>query len=147
MRWSASSPKPATESSRPRWRERSWTTWRRCANATSGCARTRMRSSRCSPTEPAARVRSPPRRWPRCGSAWASARPVSCGRYREAPMSLAAFELDLEVFTGPFDLLLALVLREAVDLLELSLADVVISYLDHLEGRGELDLETTTEFI
>jgi segregation and condensation protein A len=62
-------------------------------------------------------------------------------------MSLAAFELDLEVFTGPFDLLLALVLREEVDLLELSLADVVIAYLDHLEARGELDLETTTEFI
>jgi segregation and condensation protein A len=62
-------------------------------------------------------------------------------------MSLAAFELDLEVFTGPFDLLLALVLREEVDLLELSLADVVLAYLDHLEARGELDLETTTEFI
>ena len=62
-------------------------------------------------------------------------------------MSLAALELDLDVFSGPFDLLLTLVLREEVDLLELALADVVLAYLDHLEQRGELDLETATEFI
>jgi segregation and condensation protein A len=62
-------------------------------------------------------------------------------------MSLAALELDLEVFTGPFDLLLTLVLREEVDLLELQLAEVVLAYLDHLEARDELDLETATEFI
>ncbi len=64
-----------------------------------------------------------------------------------APMSLAALELDLEVFSGPFDLLLTLVLREEVDLLELQLAEVVLSYLDHLQRRGELDIETATEFI
>ena len=62
-------------------------------------------------------------------------------------MSLAALELDLEVFSGPFDLLLTLVLREEVDLLELALADVVLAYLDHLEQRGELELDTATEFI
>jgi segregation and condensation protein A len=62
-------------------------------------------------------------------------------------ISLATLELDLDVFSGPFDLLLTLVLREEVDLLELQLADVVLAYLDHLEQRGELDLETATEFI
>jgi segregation and condensation protein A len=62
-------------------------------------------------------------------------------------MTLSSLELDLDVFTGPFDLLLTLVLREEVDLLELQLADVVLAYLDHLEARGELDLETATEFI
>src|SRR5947209_3076850 len=41
-------------------------------------------------------------------------------------MVLASIELDLDVFSGPFDLLLTLVLREEVDLLELSLADVVL---------------------
>src|SRR4051812_19277432 len=56
-------------------------------------------------------------------------------------------ELDLEVFSGPFDLLLTLVLREEVDLLEVELADVVLAYLDHLETRGELDLEVATEFL
>jgi segregation and condensation protein A len=62
-------------------------------------------------------------------------------------MSISTLDLDLDVFSGPFDLLLTLVLREEVDLLELAVADVVLSYLDHLEQRGELDLETATEFI
>jgi segregation and condensation protein A len=60
---------------------------------------------------------------------------------------LAELELDLDVFSGPFDLLLTLVLREEVDLRELALAEVVVAYLDHLDARGELDLEATTEFI
>jgi len=62
-------------------------------------------------------------------------------------MGLAELEFDLDVFSGPFDLMLTLILREEVDLRELSLAEVVVSYIDHLEARGELDLEATTEFI
>jgi len=60
---------------------------------------------------------------------------------------LVDLELDLDVFAGPFDLLLTLILREEVDLLEVDLADIVISYIDHLERRGELDLEAATEFL
>jgi len=60
---------------------------------------------------------------------------------------LIDLELDLDVFTGPFDLLLTLVLREEIDLLEVDLAEIVISYIDHLERRGELDLEAATEFL
>lgn len=56
-------------------------------------------------------------------------------------------ELDLDVFLGPFDLLLSLILREELDLLEVELADVVLAYLDHLEEREELDLESATEFL
>jgi len=62
-------------------------------------------------------------------------------------VNAAALELDLDVFSGPFDLLLTLVLREEVDLLEVQLAEVVIAYLDHLQARGELDLEVATEFL
>jgi segregation and condensation protein A len=62
-------------------------------------------------------------------------------------MALIDLELDLDVFAGPFDLLLTLILREEVDLLEVDLAEVVISYVDHLERRGELDLEAATEFL
>ena len=62
-------------------------------------------------------------------------------------MSVADLELDLDVFAGPFDLLLTLVLREEIDLLEVDLADIVITYVDHLERRGELDLELATEFL
>jgi segregation and condensation protein A len=62
-------------------------------------------------------------------------------------MALASLDLDLEVFQGPFDLLLTLVLREEVDLLEVDLAEVVLAYVEHLERAGELDLEATTEFL
>jgi segregation and condensation protein A len=56
-------------------------------------------------------------------------------------------ELDLDVFAGPFDLLLSLILREELDLMEVDLAEIVLAYLDHLEGQGELDLESATEFL
>jgi segregation and condensation protein A len=62
-------------------------------------------------------------------------------------VTLTYLELDLDVFAGPFDLLLTLILREEVDLLEVDLADVVITYIDHLERKGELDLEAATEFL
>ncbi|MGI8921167.1 MAG: segregation and condensation protein A [Solirubrobacteraceae bacterium] len=62
-------------------------------------------------------------------------------------MQVAELELDLDVFAGPFDLLLTLVLREEIDLLEVDLAQVVLAYLDHLEARGELELEPATEFL
>jgi segregation and condensation protein A len=62
-------------------------------------------------------------------------------------MPVADLDLDLDVFAGPFDLLLAVVLREEVSLLELQLGEVVVSYVDHLEARGELDLEAATEFL
>ena len=64
-----------------------------------------------------------------------------------APLRLVDLELDLDVFAGPFDLLLTLILREEIDLLEVDLAEIVISYIDHLERRGELDLEAATEFL
>jgi segregation and condensation protein A len=56
-------------------------------------------------------------------------------------------ELDLDVFAGPFDLLLSLILREELDLLEVELAEIVVAYVDHLEAEGELDLEAATEFL
>ena len=62
-------------------------------------------------------------------------------------MAVASLDLDLEVFQGPFDLLLTLVLREEVDLLEVELADVVVAYIDHLQAKGEIDLEAATEFL
>jgi segregation and condensation protein A len=62
-------------------------------------------------------------------------------------VQLVDLELDLDVFAGPFDLLLTLVLKEEVDLLEVDLAEIVIAYIDHLEQRGELELEAATEFL
>jgi len=56
-------------------------------------------------------------------------------------------DLDLDVFAGPFDLLLAVVLREEVSLLDLQLGEVVVAYVEHLEREGELELEVATEFL
>src|SRR2546423_926826 len=62
-------------------------------------------------------------------------------------MAVLSLDLDLEVFQGPFALLLTLVLKEEVDLLEVDLAEIVLAYVEHLEGAGELDLEAATEFL
>ena len=62
-------------------------------------------------------------------------------------MTVAELDLELDVFAGPFDLLLAVVLREEVDLLEVELGEIVIAYLEHVEEQGELDLEAATEFL
>jgi segregation and condensation protein A len=56
-------------------------------------------------------------------------------------------QLDLDVFAGPFDLLMAVVLREEVSLAEVELGEVVVAYLQHLEESGDLDLEAATEFL
>jgi segregation and condensation protein A len=76
------------------------------------------------------------------GWAISSSRPANV-----PPMRLVDLELDLDVFAGPFDLLLTLILREEIDLLEVDLAEIVIAYIDHLEQRGELELEAATEFL
>jgi segregation and condensation protein A len=62
-------------------------------------------------------------------------------------MTTPDLDLDLDIFAGPFDLLLAVVLREEVSLLELQLGEVVVSYIEHLEREGELELEVATEFL
>src|SRR6478672_13640956 len=62
-------------------------------------------------------------------------------------MAIADLDLDLDIFAGPFDLLMAVVLREEVSLLELQLGEVVVAYIEHLEREGELELEVATEFL
>jgi segregation and condensation protein A len=62
-------------------------------------------------------------------------------------MAVASLDLELDVFAGPFDLLLAVVLREEISLLEVDLSDIVLTYIEHLEREDELDLEVATEFL
>jgi segregation and condensation protein A len=57
------------------------------------------------------------------------------------------YEVRTEVFEGPFDLLLHLILREQVDLYDVSLTRVVDAYLGELEQMERLDLEVATEFL
>ena len=55
--------------------------------------------------------------------------------------------VQTSVFEGPFDLLLHLILREQVDIYEVSLSRVVDAYLEELGRMPALDLETATEFL
>jgi segregation and condensation protein A len=57
------------------------------------------------------------------------------------------YAVDTPVFQGPFDLLLHLILRDQVDLYEISLSDIVDEYLRELERMEALDLEIATEFL
>lgn len=59
-----------------------------------------------------------------------------------------AYQVKLEVFEGPFDLLLQLISRRKVDVTEVDLAEITADFLAHLEaGIEELDLETATRFL
>jgi segregation and condensation protein A len=58
-----------------------------------------------------------------------------------------AYEVQTPVFEGPFDLLLHLILREQVDLYEVSLSSIVDRYLAFLDQLDEMNLEVTTEFL
>jgi segregation and condensation protein A len=51
------------------------------------------------------------------------------------------------VFEGPFDLLLHLILREEVELYEISLSHIVDAYLAELDKLEDLDLDMATEFL
>lgn len=58
-----------------------------------------------------------------------------------------AYQVQTEVYDGPFDLLLHLILREQVDLYEVSLSAVVEVYLAELDRMDAVDLEVATEFL
>ena len=138
----------------------------RSASATPSCAPTRRRWRRSSPPAPRRPARSPRRSSPTSASAWASASAHSlrsiaknqmCTLVASAPVgvvvrrvrsvTVAELDLDLDVFAGPFDLLMAVVLREEVSLLEVELAEVVVAYVEHLERESELELDVATEFL
>ncbi len=63
------------------------------------------------------------------------------------PAPVRELELDLEAFEGPFDLLLALVLRDELDLGEIDVAGIVLAFLERLAEREELDLDACGEFL
>ena len=58
-----------------------------------------------------------------------------------------AYDVQTEVFEGPFDLLLHLILSQQVELYEVSLSLIVDAYLLELEKLDTLDLEVATEFL
>ena len=57
------------------------------------------------------------------------------------------YEVTTPVFEGPFDLLLHLILREQVELYDISLTKIVDEYLRELEAMETFSLEVATEFL
>ncbi|MHB8341444.1 MAG: segregation and condensation protein A [Mycobacteriales bacterium] len=57
------------------------------------------------------------------------------------------FEVHLDVFAGPFDLLLRLISKHQLDVTEVALAQVTDEFLAHLRGAAAFDLEQATEFL
>ncbi|HLI14891.1 MAG TPA: ScpA family protein [Acidimicrobiales bacterium] len=58
-----------------------------------------------------------------------------------------AYEVHLDVYDGPFDLLLQLITAREVDLYAVRLADVVDGFLAEMRRLEALDLEVATEFL
>ncbi|HZD59482.1 MAG TPA: segregation/condensation protein A [Anaerolineae bacterium] len=58
-----------------------------------------------------------------------------------------AYQVKLEVFEGPFDLLINLISRQKIDIYEIPIAEITNEYLDYVNSMQELDLEVSTEFL
>lgn len=56
-------------------------------------------------------------------------------------------EVQTEVFQGPFDLLLHLIISDDVDLYQVNLSDIVDQYLAEVERMQNCDLEVSTQFL
>jgi segregation and condensation protein A len=56
-------------------------------------------------------------------------------------------ELDLDAFEGPFDLLLTLLLKDALEPAEVDMAAIVVAFVERLAARDELDLDACGEFL
>jgi segregation and condensation protein A len=73
-----------------------------------------------------------------------------CGAGRGAAgiVTAVSYAVHTDVYEGPFDLLLHLILKDEVDLYEISLSRIVDGFLAYLDGVvAALDLELTTEFL
>ena len=60
--------------------------------------------------------------------------------------AVAALELELDAFEGPFDLLLTLVVKEELDLADVEVAEIVLAFLERV-GGDRLDLAACGEFL
>lgn len=69
------------------------------------------------------------------------------GRRRGRYSPSVSYAVETGVFAGPVDVLLHLILRDEVDLYEVSLSSIVDGFVAHLDHLGALDLEVTTEFL
>lgn len=62
-------------------------------------------------------------------------------------MATSTYQVALDAFTGPFDLLLHLIARRKVDIYDIPLAQITDDYLQVIRSMEQLDLEVATEFL
>jgi len=58
-----------------------------------------------------------------------------------------SYKISLESFEGPFDLLLALVSEQKIDIGKISVADIADQYLAHIEGIRDFDMDVASDFL
>jgi segregation and condensation protein A len=58
-----------------------------------------------------------------------------------------AYQVKLEAFEGPFDLLLNLISRQKLDIYDIAISSIADEYLDYIEKMQDFDLEVGTEFL
>jgi segregation and condensation protein A len=65
-----------------------------------------------------------------------------------APRAAAAFEVHLDVFEGPFDLLLALISKHKLDITEVALSQVTDEFIAYISERSDgWDLDQVSYFL
>ncbi|MGI5824389.1 MAG: segregation and condensation protein A [Bacillota bacterium] len=57
------------------------------------------------------------------------------------------YKIKLEMFEGPFDLLLHLIDKNEVDIYDIPIAEITSQYLEYIEQLKELDLDVAGEFL
>ncbi|MGD9958688.1 segregation and condensation protein A [Nocardioides sp.] len=73
--------------------------------------------------------------------------PGSAGETADTPAA-PGFEVRLDNFEGPFDLLLSLIAKHKLDITEVSLSKVTDEFIVHVKALGAVwDLEQTTSFL
>ncbi|RJQ32572.1 MAG: segregation/condensation protein A [Actinobacteria bacterium] len=57
------------------------------------------------------------------------------------------FQIKLEMFEGPFDLLLNLISKQEIDIYQVSISKITQEYLDYINKIKELNLDLASEFL
>lgn len=58
-----------------------------------------------------------------------------------------SYEVKLEAFTGPLDLLLHLIHRLEIDIYDIPMAELTAQYIDHIHAMKELELNEASEYL
>jgi segregation and condensation protein A len=73
---------------------------------------------------------------------------LTAGEAGDAPRGANAFEVHLDVFEGPFDLLLGLISKHKLDITEVSLSQVTDEFISYIRQRsGGWDLDQVSYFL